>query len=156
MNDLEIGITTILLCLCFTCAVLDVPLSTFIIIYVLCLVAFGLVIYLEDKMKKKSKEITWYVHQDEDDLFLTTELPFKGKIYEGTMDACRGFIDGYKKRLNTDLRICKTCQNPYCSRTLEERQNGEVQAHTQYGWECVDKEKWLGSNGGFAFIKKEE
>ena len=53
-------------------------------------------------------------------------------------------------------RECKTCRNPYCSRTLEERQNIEVQAHWQYGWECEDKEKWLSHSGGFEFIKKEK
>ena len=51
---------------------------------------------------------------------------------------------------------CKTCRNPYCSRTLEERQEREVQVHTQYGWECVDKEKWLPHNGGLSFVEKVE
>lgn len=57
----------------------------------------------------------------------------------------------------TDIkRECKTCRNPYCSRTLEERQQREVQVHWQYGWECSDKEKWLSHSGGFEFIKKEK
>ena len=43
----------------------------------------------------------------------------------------------------TDIkRECKTCKNPYCSRTLEERQEQEVQHHFQYGFECTDKEKY--------------
>lgn len=56
-----------------------------------------------------------------------------------------------------DIKLeCKTCRNPYCSRTLEERQSREVQVHWQYGWECEDKEKWLSHSGGFEFIKKEK
>ena len=51
---------------------------------------------------------------------------------------------------------CKTCKNPYCSRTLEERQKVEVQVHTQYGWECCDKEKYLQNDGGYVLVKKEE
>lgn len=88
--------------------------------------------------------------------FLTKQIHLTGKIYEGNHDECKGFIDGYKKRLKTELHICKTCQNPYCTRTLEERHQKEVQVHLQYGWECCDKEKWLGSNGGLSFMKKEE
>ena len=53
-------------------------------------------------------------------------------------------------------RECKTCKNPYCSRTIEERQNREVQVHTQYGWECEDKEKYLQNDGGYVLVKKEE
>ena len=53
-------------------------------------------------------------------------------------------------------RECKTCKNPYCSRTLEERQKVEVQVHTQYGWECCDKEKYLQDDGGLVLVKKEE
>ena len=53
-------------------------------------------------------------------------------------------------------RECKTCKNPYCSRTLEERQKVEVQVHTQYGWECCDKEKYLQNDGGYVLVKKEE
>ena len=57
----------------------------------------------------------------------------------------------------TDIKLeCKTCKNPYCSRTLEERQNREVQVHTQYGWECCDKEKYLQNDGGYLLVKKEE
>ena len=51
-------------------------------------------------------------------------------------------------------RECKTCKNPYCSRTLEERQNREVQAHRQYAWECEDKEKYVQNDGGFVLTKK--
>ena len=53
-------------------------------------------------------------------------------------------------------RECKTCKNPYCSRTLEERQSKEVQVHFQYGWECEDKEKYLQNDGGYVLVKKEE
>ena len=53
-------------------------------------------------------------------------------------------------------RECRTCKNPYCSRTLEERQKVEVQVHTQYGWECCDKEKYLQNDGGYVLVKKEE
>ena len=53
-------------------------------------------------------------------------------------------------------RECKTCKNPYCSRTLEERQKMEVQVHIQYGWECCDKEKYLQNDGGLVLVKKEE
>ena len=57
----------------------------------------------------------------------------------------------------TDIkRECKTCNNPYCSRTLEERHRIEVQVHTQYGWECEDKEKYLQNDGGYVLVKKEE
>lgn len=57
----------------------------------------------------------------------------------------------------TDIkRECKTCKNPYCSRTFEERQKVEVQVHTQYGWECCDKEKYLQNDGGYVLVKKEE
>ena len=51
---------------------------------------------------------------------------------------------------------CKTCKNPYCSRTLEERRKQEVTHHFQYGWECSDKEKYLQNDGGFALVKKKE
>lgn len=50
---------------------------------------------------------------------------------------------------------CKTCKNPYCSRTLEERQNKEVEHHFQYAWECTDKEKYVQSDGGYLLIEKE-
>lgn len=53
-------------------------------------------------------------------------------------------------------RECKTCKNPYCSRTFEERQKMEVQVHIQYGWECEDKEKYLQNDGGLVLVKKEE
>ena len=53
-------------------------------------------------------------------------------------------------------RECKTCKNPYCSRSMEERQRTEVQVHTQYGWECCDKEKYLQNDGGLVLVKKEE
>ena len=108
------------------------------------------------KKTKKSTPTKWYVHKDGNDLFVTCDLPLVGKIYEGSMDACSGFVDGFKKRLNTEIIACRTCQNPYCSRTLEERQQKEVQVHWQYGWECSDKEKWLSHSGGFEFIKKEK
>ena len=50
-------------------------------------------------------------------------------------------------------RKCKNCKNPYCTRTMEERQNSEVQVHLQYGWECEDKEKYLEHNAGLQIIK---
>lgn len=102
------------------------------------------------------KERIWYVIQDGKDFFVTCDCPREGKIYEGKMFQCQGFIDGYQKRLNTEMRVCYTCKNPYCSRTLKERQKKNVVVHTQYGWECEDYEKWLGSSGGFEFIKKEK
>lgn len=49
---------------------------------------------------------------------------------------------------------CKTCRNPYYSRTLAERQNQEVTHHFQYGWECSDKEKYLQSDGGIIPVRK--
>ena len=125
------------------------------------MVGFSTIILLElfeDLNKgdiKPRKDITWYVHQDGEDLFLTIDCPREGKIYEGDMFKCQGFIDGYQKRLNTEMRVCRTCKNPYCSRTLKERQKKNVVVHTQYGWECSDYEKWLDSSGGFEFIKKE-
>lgn len=124
----------------------------------LCLIDETRISLRRNKMKKQEKytPTKWYVHQDGDDLFVTRDLPLAGKIYEGSMDACSGFVDGFKKRLNTEIKACRTCQNPYCSRTLEERQQEEVQVHLQYGWECEDKEKWLSHSGGFEFIKKEK
>ena len=118
----------------------------------------GVIMVLEvfENKKPKPKERIWYVIQDGEDFFTTCDCPREGKIYEGDMFRCQGFIDGYQKRLNTEMKVCHTCKNPYCSRTLEERQKKNVVVHTQYGWECEDYEKWLGSNGGFEFIKKEK
>lgn len=50
-------------------------------------------------------------------------------------------------------RSCRNCKNPYCTRTMEERQNREVQVHLQYGWECEDKEKYLEHNSGLQIIQ---
>lgn len=50
-------------------------------------------------------------------------------------------------------RSCRNCKNPYCTRTMEERQNKEVQVHLQYGWECEDKEKYLEHNSGLQIIQ---
>ena len=128
-------------------------------------IGFAVIVFLEwwennmkDMVKplKKKKDVIWHVEQNGEDLFLTTDCPREGKIYEGDMFRCSGFIDGYQKRLNTEMRVCFTYKNPYCSRTLKERQKKNVVVHTQYGWECSDYEKWLGSSGGFEFIKKEK
>ena len=50
-------------------------------------------------------------------------------------------------------RSCRNCKNPYCTRTMEERQKREVQVHFQYGWECSDKEKYLEHNSGLQLIQ---
>ena len=69
---------------------------------------------------------------------------------EGGVVSISGSID-----IPDDIkRECKTCKNPYCSRTMEERQKTEVQVHTQYGWECEDKEKYVQNDGGFVLTKK--
>ncbi len=118
----------------------------------------GVIMILEvfenKKPKPKPKERIWYVRQDGEDFFLTCDCPREGKVYEGDMFRCQGFIDGYKKILNIEMRVCRTCKNPYCSRTLEERQKVEVQMHTQYGWECCDKEKYLQNDGGYVLVRK--
>lgn len=53
-------------------------------------------------------------------------------------------------------RECKTCKNPYCSRTIEERQSKEVVHHFQYAWECTDHEKYVQHNGGYVLMTEEE
>ena len=73
---------------------------------------------------------------------------------EGGVVSISGSID-----IPDDIkRECKTCKNPYCSRTIAERQAKEVQHHFQYGWECTDKEKYLQNDGnfGFGFADKQE
>lgn len=144
------------------CALWFFPVEDFADDLTRALMGFGVLVFLEcleNNTEIKTKKITpktWYVVQDGEDFFVTCDCPREGKIYEGDMFKCQGFIDGYKKILNEEMRVCRTCKNPYCSRTLEERRKKNVVVHTQYGWECEDYEKWLSGNGGFAFIKKEK
>ena len=81
-----------------------------------------------------------------------------GKSYTVVQNAGENQIEGGVVGISgsvTDIkRECKTCKNPYCSRTLEERQKTEVQVHTQYGWECEDKEKYLQNDGGYVLVSK--
>ena len=101
---------------------------------------FGLVYCIEGMRNRMGKSYT------------TVEQNAGDNRIEGGVVSIGGSID----IPDNIKRECKTCKNPYCSRTFEQRQKVEVQVHTQYGWECCDKEKYLQNDGGYVLVKKEE